>query len=381
MSHGHSGYWCYGDKFKTLKTENVFDPIEFSWKEKSLRIVDAERVIRPELNDKIRELANSVDIQGAHITVYNPLPWKRDGVVILQIFSGNLKNATSLKDIVTGDIIDLTNKGNIIRFIARDVPATGYKTYIPVTDKTTDQPSQLKRNKDVIENEYLKITIDRAKGGIGSVIDKRNGREMVKSGSEYVFGGYVYERFSRENTESYAKDYIKGGWEWAPAELGRPNLSDEKYKQVHPVPYAVEYEIDNVKVSAILQFRRDETNPHDYTMIYSLYKNLPFVEVQWGITGKSPEPWPEAGWISFPFNVDKPDFRLGRLGSIVDPARDFIKNSNLDYCFVNSGIAVTGSDKKGFGISSPDVPGVSLDRPGLWKFTRNFVPVKAKCFL
>ena len=82
---------------------------------------------------------------------------------------------------------------------------------------------------------------------------------MVKPGSEYVFGGYVYERFSRENTESYAKDYIKGGWEWAPAELGRPNLSDEKYKQVHPVPYAVEYEIDNVKVSAILQFRRDET--------------------------------------------------------------------------------------------------------------------------
>ena len=71
-------------QFKTLKTENVFDPIEFSWKEKSLRIIDAERVIRPELNDKIRELANSVDIQGAHITVYNPLPWKRDGVVNLQ---------------------------------------------------------------------------------------------------------------------------------------------------------------------------------------------------------------------------------------------------------------------------------------------------------
>ena len=85
MSHGHSGYWCYGDQFKTLKTENVFDPIEFSWKEKSLRIIDAERTIVPELNDKVRELANSVDIKEAHITVYNPLPWKRDGVVILQM--------------------------------------------------------------------------------------------------------------------------------------------------------------------------------------------------------------------------------------------------------------------------------------------------------
>ncbi len=95
-------------------------------------------------------------------------------VVNLQTFSGNLKNATSLKDIVTGDIIDLTNKGNVVRFIARDVPAMGYKSYIPAEGKVINQASQLKRNQDVIENEYLKITIDRAKGGIGSVIDKRN---------------------------------------------------------------------------------------------------------------------------------------------------------------------------------------------------------------
>ena len=64
----------------------------------------------------------------------------------------------------------------------------------------------------------------------------------------------------------------------------------------------------------------------------------------------------------------------------MDPARDFIKNSNLDYCFVNTGIAVTGSDKTGFGISSPDVPGISLDRPGLWKFTRNFIPSNPNVF-
>ena len=381
MSHGHSGYWCYGDQFKKLRTWNVFDPIEFSWKEKALRVIDAERVIQPELNDKIRELVNSVSIRDSHITVYNPLPWKRDGLVNLQIYSGDLKKATSLKDITTGEIIELTNNGNMVRFIARDVPAMGYKSYLPVEVQTrTNSSLQLIKDKNTIENEYFKVAIDRTKGGIASVTDKKNGTEMVKPGSEYVFGGYVYERFSKENTESYAKDYIKGGWDWAPAELGRPNLSDDKYKQVHPVPYSVEYEIDNVKVSATLQFKRDENNPHDYTLIYTLYNNLPYIEVQWGITGKSPDPWPEAGWISFPFNVEKPEFRLGRLGSIVDPSKDFIKNSNLDYCFVNSAIAVTGADMKGFGISSPDLPGVSLDRPGLWKFTRNFIPSNPNVF-
>ena len=381
MSHGHSGYWCYGDRFNTLKTENVFDPIEFSWKEKSLRIIDAERVIQPELNDKLSELGNSVNIKEAHITVYNPLPWKRDGLVILQTHSGNLKDATALRDITTGELIDIADKGNVVRFIAKDVPAMGYKSYIPVTGGTgEDSGLKLNEKNNVIENAYFKVTIDRTKGGLGSVIDKKSGIEMVRPASEYVFGGYVYERFSRQNTESYAKDYIKGGWEWAPAELGKPNLTDDKYKQVHPVPYSIDYDIDNVKVSAILHFRKDENNPHDYTMIYSLYRNRPYLEVQWGITGKSPEPWPEGGWISFPFNVANPIFRLGRLGSIVDPSSDYIKNSNLDYCFVNSGIAVTGSDSKGFGISSPDVPAVSLDRPGLWKFSRNFIPANPNVF-
>jgi alpha-mannosidase len=381
MSHGHSGYWCYGDQFKKLSTENVFDPIEFSWKEKSLRIIDAERTIVPALNDKMSELANSVAEKNAHITVYNPLPWKRDGVVVLQMLSANLKNATSLKDLETGEIIDLSNKGNVIMFVARGVPSMGYKTYVPVENKAEIKSGLLlSRDKDVIENEYLKVVIDRARGGLASVTDKRTSREMVSKGSQYAFGGYVYERFSRENTESYAKDYIKGGWEWAPAELGRPNLTDEKYRQVHPVPYNIEYEIDNIKVSAILHFKRDDNNPHDYTLIFSLYKNLPFIEELWGIRGKSPDPWPEAGWISFPFNVDKPAFRLGRLGAVVDPSQDFIKNSNLDYCFVNSGITVTGKDLKGFGISSPDVPGISLDRPGLWKFSRNFTPSQPNVF-
>ena len=58
--------------------------------------------------------------------------------MVLSIFrshSGNLKNATSLKDIATGEIIDLTNKGNVVRFIAKDVPAMGYKSYMPVEGK------------------------------------------------------------------------------------------------------------------------------------------------------------------------------------------------------------------------------------------------------
>ena len=44
MSHGHSGYWCYGEEFKAERAKGVFKPIEDSWKEKSDRVYQAERV-------------------------------------------------------------------------------------------------------------------------------------------------------------------------------------------------------------------------------------------------------------------------------------------------------------------------------------------------
>jgi hypothetical protein len=100
----------------------------------------------------------------------------------------------------------------------------------------------------------------------------------------------------------------------------------------------------------------------------------------WSINGKPADAWPEGGWISFPFNVDKPTFKLGRPGAIVDPVTDFVKGSNMDYCFLNSGMAVIDATNQGFGIMSPDVPAISLDRPGLWKYSTGFVPKKSNVF-
>jgi hypothetical protein len=43
-------------------------------------------------------------------------------------------------------------------------------------------------------------------------------------------------------------------------------------------------------------------------------------------------------------------------------------------------MAVLSEDKTGYGISSPDVPGISLDRPGLWKYSTNFIPRNSNVF-
>lgn len=89
----------------------------------------------------------------------------------------------------------------------------------------------------------------------------------------------------------------------------------------------------------------------------------------------------DAPWLAFPFHVTQPTFHLGRTGAIVNPATDFVKNSNHDYYFLNTGIAIVDNKGNGFGLNTPNAPAVSLDRPGLYRFSGDFIPQRPNVFI
>lgn len=380
MSHGSNGVWAYGDDFKIQRAKGVFDDIERSWKEKANRVFEADKKVTPSLNRQFRELAKEINVKGKAIVVYNPLPWKRDGVVTIK----ENTSGTAVKDVETGEMIPVSNEKNIIQFVAKNVPASGYRTYALVNENVTLSEKELfvSQSANSIENKYFKIQFDPAKGAISSIVEKSSGREMVDTKSEYGFGQYLYERFSKKDAENYTDVYVKAmGKEWANAELGRPNLSEGPHISETGKNARIVYSESPAAVSATMIFSPSANLPHDYSVTVSLYKNTPNVELIWNINNKPAEPWPEAGWISLPFKVENPTFKLGRLGGIVDPAKDFIKGTNFDYCFLNSGMSVIDNNGNGFGLSSPDAPGISLDRPGLWKFSGYFIPQKPNVFI
>lgn len=78
------------------------------------------------------------------------------------------------------------------------------------------------------------------------------------------------------------------------------------------------------------------------------------------------------GWLCLPLAIDQPKFHLGRLGAIVDPARDTARGANHEVFCLNSGMTVTGTDGKGIGLCPADSPLVSIGRPGIWRHTKEF---------
>lgn len=382
MSHAENGVWSYGDEFKQQRAAGVYDDIEKSWQEKSERVFKADIAVTASLHRQLKELAAGVKYKGNRIFVYNALPWQRDGLVTLHAAS-EWNTGNAVKDLETGEVIPASNEKNIIQFIARNIPAGGYRNYVLIKDSgIASNDVVVNEGLNTIENKFYKIQFNPAKGAIASIIEKQTAKDLVNKASEYGFGQYLYERFSRQDAKNYTDSYVKAmGEEWANAELGRPNLTEGPHVTEKGGIAKIVFTKSVTGVSATMLFAPTKSVPHDYSITVTLYSNAPYAELVWNINAKPAEPWPEAGWISLPFNVDNPSFKLGRLGGITDPATDFVKGSNTDYGFLNTGMAVIDNNGNGVGLSSPDAPGVSLDRPGLWKYSVGFVPHQPNVFV
>lgn len=67
----------------------------------------------------------------------------------------------------------------------------------------------------------------------------------------------------------------------------------------------------------------------------------------------------EAGWIALPFKSDRPEYRIGCLGSVIDPSSDIIEGSRFNYIWTNSGVMIKDQDYS-IGVCALDAPAVQL---------------------
>jgi len=424
-SYGKQLKWGYGDAWKADRAAGRFTKLEASWAEHTAYIEKARDLVAPILEEDMRALAQSVGSKGRRIVVFNPLPWPRDGVVRVQ--AGGISIA-SLRPADGGPAVPVVVEGDELCFVARDIPALGYRTFVPAAAvawrgrpalasrghlglampdhepfvagemQGQDALATKEQGQDglatdglrgdaqagVIENESLKVTLDPARGGIRSVVDKRTGRELVDQNSSYRLGQYLYERFDANQVAAYTKAYVKNDSDWAIAELGKPAMpSADKvpYRAASPRYDGVRVAQSPVSVAATMHAATTTELPHAVTTRVILYAGEPYLDLEVTLHDKPADDWPEAGWICLPVNASQPQFRVGRLGGIADPARDFVRGSNHDLQAVNTGVTIADAEGRGVGICPLDSPLVSLDRPGLFKYSPDFVPSRPAVFV
>ena len=75
---------------------------------------------------------------------------------------------------------------------------------------------------NILENEHFKLTLANDRAAVISLIDKRDGRELVAKDAEFGFGEYLYQQFSRAEADRFRDTYTRNrnpgfGKNWLPA--------------------------------------------------------------------------------------------------------------------------------------------------------------------
>ena len=360
---GSSSIDKYGEAFKKLAPDSYKD-LEASWEDKTDYIRTTENIVKPLLASNLHLLAENVNREGKRFVVYNPLPWARS---------------------------EWVEVGNRQKFIyARNVPPSGYKTFTE-KDIVISSSGSLSSNK--IENKYFVIELDPVNGVISSLVDKRTGRDWVDKNAECGLGQYMNERFTYEQTLKYVIDYQQGRamniygskGVWPHPGMHKPGMVSEKivpYRAALSKNGSLKIEKEANEETAVIDFPADTVNHFPASSLrITLQNDKPFVDMELTIKDKAKDNWPEADWFCFPFKIDAARFTVGRSLGMMDPTTDIMEGADKDLYAVGTGVTLTDEDGSGIAFCPFDHCLISLDRPGIWKFTKDFIPVKPVIYL
>jgi alpha-mannosidase len=345
---------AYADKNfeNTVQTDGICQWLQRTWNDHAAYIEKTAAITSKLSQQEMEQLAAGVNVAGDRIVVFNPLPSARDAIVEIPGHPGE-------------------------HFLARDLPPSGYKTW-PLQDVLASQTSApTSADTAILENAFLKVTLDRAKGGIISIVDKKTGRELVDANAKYAFGQYLYQRFDRKQTYDYDRgcEHIDSIYGFATGWNIRADVpADVPYAEAVPSYTQMSVSKDDIVQTAKLSADAAGLIASKVTTTITLPENSPWLEIAIRLDDKKPDYWPENGEFYLPVKAEHPRFRIGRLGGIADPSKDFAPGSNRTYGYVNNGALIADADGVGVGICPLDNGIMSFGDKGIYTIDQDYVP-------
>lgn len=337
----------YNEDFIRARKDGFYKKFEASFRDKARYINITDSIISTDLNERLHLLGANVKANPGEILVYNALPWARSGMVV----------------------------ANGEKIVAENIPANGYKVIkMPVSAVVASDANIL-----TLHTNYYTVKFDDKKGGIVSLIEKASGKELVDQKSNYALGQFLHERFTYDQTVDYHnRNYTMNN----PLAGTKPNMpKDISYQSSTPGEWKITMEHSPVADKVTLVAVNASPVAGSVAIEYTFPSAFPYVDVEWKITDKVPNTVPEGGWLCLPFNVNQPEFLVGRLGGTMNLAKDQIVGGNRYLYGVNTGAALIEPGRSGVGVCAIDAPLLSFGEPGLWKYDYDYFPKKATVFV
>ena len=297
----------------------------------------------------LSQLARDIHVPGGTLIVFNPLNWTRDALMQMDLpLHERLVDLTTHQDVPLELMWEKENFRHV-RFLARGLPAVGYKCYAVEPAPAAQLESATVSKSPVIENRYYRITVDPESGAIKSIFDKQLLKELVSASSPYAFGQYLYVTGGEGTRMIHPTPTLPA------AQLTIHAAHNGEYLGTEQTPWGYKVKLRSSDLNTpeidltILVFNEEKKIEFDYTV------NKDYTTAKEGV------------YFAFPTAVRHSEFAYGIQQGWVDPAHGILKGGSLEWFSIQKWMAVHDSEMT-IGIVPVDAPLASFGdiNRGLW---------------
>jgi alpha-mannosidase len=166
--------------------------VERQWEIKESYATRADLDARNLLARGCNRLAQQIAVDGSSILAFNWQNRPRTAPLEVELNSGDQLVDLADNQVVPLDVYFEQDGWRKARFLARDVPAMGYKAYgLRGLNPAAHRPNENLAG-DTIENQFYRLTVDPRTGGLKSLFDKAANRELLDPAAAYRLNEYLY---------------------------------------------------------------------------------------------------------------------------------------------------------------------------------------------
>lgn len=332
--------------------ESVRDPLSMNtavqWDQKSAYAWTAVKdngILQQESFGLLRQFLDNSNIPT--ITVFNTLNNMRSGIAKFFAYDSILPADKKL-EIVDGNGNQISIQraergpgGYYWEIFAKDIPAFGYKTFrINVLDGQPSKPSE-NTFTGTLENRFYKLIVDTTKGGIISLIDKSNNKQLVDANAPWELGQFIYERLG-ERKMLWGPNNVK----YSPSLFKRTNMMNLKIGKVIQGPIWT-----SIKVTGQISGCADSSGVICEIRLYNSEKRIQLVYSMKKLQVFEPE----AAYVAFPFAPKESRLAFEVQGGTVGPGIDQLPGTASDWDGVQN-FASLRSNNEQIVFTSPETP-------------------------
>ena len=307
---GAANPWTIGDEGMDSGDQ------QWHWKyAKALAADDEGEVLLDRACSHLGDVLSTAPGALASFYISNTAIWKRSDEVMVFLPESRVPLETPIKVIDSRNKKELSfyesgqinpkhrNAGRFIHIAINDAPAIGVvRVDILEGSKNKESKGELK-NELVLENEFLKVTLDPKTSSVSSIYSKSLKKEIVRQDSVVGFNGYIYDEYASAGGFNHQSGRMEGN-------VGLDLLATRSLTRPGVV---IDSGTNDVKEWVTIESQAPGSSWIRAT--YSLNKNADRLDINNRIF-KEATMTKESGYFAFPFALENPITRVELSGGM-----------------------------------------------------------------